>query len=135
MYLNRFAHYTIRLPKMHVAVETPGRKNKNPTYTSDLSSLRRQGPRFPNRKPVVSIVEPIEGSEVEGFLPPLGRKGFRPAATNDFASIRRVECPAAVDFKLGLKRYSHISSLCRWYLPHTPGPAFYFSIAWLPARM
>lgn len=27
-----------------------------------------------------------------------------------------------------LKRYSHISSLCRWYLPHIPGPAFSFPV-------
>ena len=33
-----------------------------------------------------------------------------------------------------LKRYSHISSLCRWYLAHIPGPAFSFPIAGQPAR-
>ena len=52
----------------------------------------------------------------------------------DFASVRQGECPAPADFKLGLKRYSHISSLCRWYLPHIPGPAFYFPIAGQPTR-
>jgi len=59
----------------------------------------------------------------------------------DFAGLRWVESPAPADFNdklrtnVGLKMYSHISSLCRWYLPHIPGPAFSFPIAGQTARM
>jgi hypothetical protein len=33
-----------------------------------------------------------------------------------------------------LKRYSHISRLCRWYRLYIPGPAFFFPIAGQPSR-
>jgi hypothetical protein len=59
----------------------------------------------------------------------------------DFAGLRWVESPAPADFNhklrtnVGLKKYSHISTLCHCYLPHIPWQAFSFPIAGQTARL